>query len=102
LVVISHIRGWVLRLKNLVILVAQAILIKAKLFAPELIRAVSRTLYLFFNTIYSIVKCLPPISQLRLIFDRLIVYPRQEFCPRVLLFPTCFLLLAYITLLLLP
>jgi hypothetical protein len=82
--------------------IAQAILIKAKPFTLELIRAVSRTLYLFFDTIHSIVKCLPPISRLRSIFDRLIAYPRQESYPRVSLFPTRFLLLARTTLLLLP
>jgi hypothetical protein len=82
--------------------ITQAILIKVKPFTLESTRAVNRTPYLFFNTIHSIVKCLPPISRLRLIFDRLIIYPRQESCPRVPLFPTRFLLLAYITLLLLP
>jgi len=81
--------------------IIQAILIKAKPFALESIRAVSGTLYLFFDTVYSIVKCLPLISRLRSIFDRLIVYLKQESCPRVPLFPTRFLLLARTTLLLL-
>ena len=74
--------------KNLAILIASCVLINANLFALELARAVRVTLYLFFDTIHSTIKCLPPIRRLRLIFEKLIAYSRQESCPRVPLFPT--------------
>ena len=100
--IIGYTRGLGLRFKNIEMLFTQVVSINIKLFALESIRAERVILYLFFNKVHRTIKCLPPISRLRLIFNRLIVYPRQESCPRVPLFPTCFLLLAYITLLLLP
>ena len=78
--------------------IAQAVLIKAKPFAPESARAVRGTQNPFFDTVQGSVKCLPPISRLRSIFDKLIAYPRQESCPRVPLFPNP-LFNCYITLL---
>jgi hypothetical protein len=69
-------------------LFTQVVSINTKPFAPELIRAERVILYLFFNKVYGTVKCLSPISRLRLIFNRLIVYPRQESCPRVPCFST--------------
>jgi hypothetical protein len=82
-------------------LFTQAVSINAKPFALESIRAERVILYLFFNKVYRTIKCLPPINKLRLIFIKLIVYPRQESCPRVPYFPThyCYSLGHYITLL---
>jgi len=69
-------KGFSFKVEKLVILIAQTVLIKAKPFALESTKAVRGTLYLFFNIIYNIIKCLPFISQLRSIFDRLIAYLR--------------------------
>jgi hypothetical protein len=77
-----------LRFKNVEILFTQAVSINIKPLALELIRAERVILYLFFNKVYKTIKCLSPISRLRLIFIRLIIYPRQESCPRVPRFPT--------------
>jgi hypothetical protein len=88
-----------LRFKNVEILFTQAVSINIKPLALELIRAERVILYLFFNKVYRTIKCLSPISRLRLIFIRLIIYPRQESCPRVPRFPTTRLLGYYITLL---
>jgi hypothetical protein len=66
-----------------------------KLFTLVLIRAVSGILYLFLNIIYSKVKYLPLISRLRLIFNILIIYSRQESCLRVPLFLTRIFSLTY-------
>ena len=66
----------------------QAVFINTKPLALESIRAERVIPYLFFNSVYRTVKCLPPISRLRLIFNRLIVYLRQEFCPKVSYFLT--------------
>ena len=60
---------------------------KAKLFTPVLISIKVLILYLLRDIIYRIVKCLPPIKRLRLIFFILIPYPRAESFPRALLFP---------------
>jgi hypothetical protein len=51
LVLIGHIRGLALRVKNFIILIAQVVLINTKLFALELVRAVRGTQNLFFDTI---------------------------------------------------
>jgi hypothetical protein len=75
--IIGYIRGLGLRFKNV------KISINVKPLALELIRAERVILYLFFNKVYRTIKCRPPISRLRLIFIRLIIYLRQESCPRV-------------------
>jgi hypothetical protein len=85
--IIGYIRGSGLRFKNIKMLFIQIVSINIKPFTLELIRAERVILYLFFNKVYRTVKYLPPISRLRLIFNRLIIYPRQESCPRV----PCFL-----------
>jgi hypothetical protein len=76
-----------LTFRNLAISIARCVLININPFALKLARVVSVTLYLFFNTIQGTMKCLPLTSRLKLIFKKLITYPRQESCPRVLLFP---------------
>jgi hypothetical protein len=69
----------------------QAVSINIKPFTLESTRAERVILYLFFNKVHRTIKCLPSISRLRLIFNRLIVYPRQESCPKVSYFSTTYL-----------
>jgi hypothetical protein len=97
--IIGRIRGSGLRFKNVEILFTQTVSINTKPLAPELIRAERVIPYLFFNNVHRTIKCLPPISRLRLIFIRLIIYLRQESCPRGPCFSTTRLLSRYITLL---
>jgi len=48
--------------KNLAVLIAYVVLIKANLFALVLVRAYKLILYLLRDIVYRIVKCLPPIN----------------------------------------
>jgi len=60
---------------------------KAKPFTPVLISIEVLILYPLRDIIHKIVKYLPPIRRLRLIFFILMPYPRAESFPRALLFP---------------
>jgi hypothetical protein len=86
--IIGYIRGLGLRFKNIKMSFTQAISINIKPLAPELTKAKRVILYLFFNKVYRTIKCWPPISRLKLIFIRLIIYSRQESYPRVPYFLT--------------
>jgi len=48
--------------KNLAVLIAHVVLIKANLFALMLVRAYKSILYLLRDIVYKIVKCLLPIN----------------------------------------
>jgi len=51
-----------LMFKNLAVLIAHVVLIKANLFALMLVRAYKLILYLLRDIVYKIVKCLLPIN----------------------------------------
>ena len=61
---------------------------KVKLLAPVLMSAEVLILYLLRDNVHGIVKCLPLIKWLRLIFSKLIPYPRAESFSRAPFFPT--------------
>jgi len=85
---IGSLSGVALRFKNLAVLIAHAVSIKANLFALVSVRACKSIPYPLCDIVYGIVKCFPPINWLKSIMCRLVLHPKTEFSLRVLLFPT--------------
>jgi len=61
-IVIGSLSRVALMFKNLAVLIAHVVLIKANLFALMLVRACKSILYLLRDIVYKIIKCLPLIN----------------------------------------